>query len=1006
MHLSTKKKTGLFILLAGLVLAASLFTALAVNVLASDPIEISSAEDFAAIATDDTALAESYILTADITIPQGIGSADHPFTGSFDGNGKTITISYELTDTSITGVGVFNHTSGAAVSNLTVAGSVSVKSVETSNLYIFRIGGIIGSAYDTSIDSCTNNAAVTALSGGIGNYTAKGVGGIAGYAENSTVTGCTNTGAVKSGTSGSADNSYFVAGVAGWAVNTSFTDCANEGRVEGRVAVGGIAGYATLKSFTGCTNSGLIGAANISYNFGGIAGYGVNTSFSGCINRGSLVGYTYGGGIAGVIGGETATATPTVMTAPASVIGCFNTGSITLTNTAVGGIVGRIYGSASARGTISGCASSGNISSSIDGSPYPNMGGIAGWINYVSVTDCLSNGNLTGAGDTRTGGIIGYANGTAADVNYMSGCFFGGYLSTGKTGVTVNFTALVGTREGLMYPSQSYYIKGRTTYNGGVINTDLGSPAMGIGLTEEEAANPASFTGFDFTSASPVWKMSSGGSITAAYLASMPCVKYDHSFTIYVLEGRAHYDCPYCGLIYPDFKTDANGAPVVFCTSEAGDDANTGFDAGSPLKTTAAGLNFLKRWNIGGTIVFCDASAWGGEVTFADVGGPVTVTSLFDGVDYRTENDACLQLAGTVTLSNDYNFNNIVFLSTSGLKYIYTNGNDLHVEDTVFMDSSSNPATYVYAGHESRADNTPTYNIVTGRKGAADGDAGSYSDGSSAIIIEGGCWKGLYLGNCAGGETYPAPLYTPQTLSDFSTTVTLSGDAVLFGVRLGTVTDWELQLNIPAAIWITIDKDVAGPGDTLSVNYTDLGLGYNGFSIRTSGTYDGIRAKFSVFTASLETGFAAYTVKEVGTLISTAENKNNLLYFASGSTGSGGEGEYSGSIGKSVAYNTVSSVSRFFEESGSSLIYTAILTGDFSSHYISGFSFRPYVVLTDGAADYVIYGSTYTRSIGYVANQMVGETGGEYYIEGRTAQNESPSVPDIVWNAYQAFIQP
>lgn len=91
---------------------------------ADGPTSINSCADFENISTG---LSGSYLLTADINCTAEantimVGGTETPFTGTFNGGGHTITVAIS---TSADRIGLFGNTSGANISDVRVAGTVS-----------------------------------------------------------------------------------------------------------------------------------------------------------------------------------------------------------------------------------------------------------------------------------------------------------------------------------------------------------------------------------------------------------------------------------------------------------------------------------------------------------------------------------------------------------------------------------------------------------------------------------------------------------------------------------------------------------------------------------------------------------------------------------------------------------------------------------------------------------------------------------------------------------------
>lgn len=166
--------------------------------------DIGTAEAFAAMEPGG-----NYQLTADIIVTAPY--AKDYFTGTFDGNGHTVTLDITA---STANVGLFSKLAGGAVvKNVITAGSISGK--------VNNVGGIAGTADgNVTIENCKNTASIK---GG------KGAGGILGYSEPGsgfvTISSCANMGSV-SGTRKQ------VGGIAGNVVGTHIIrNCYNQGDI-------------------------------------------------------------------------------------------------------------------------------------------------------------------------------------------------------------------------------------------------------------------------------------------------------------------------------------------------------------------------------------------------------------------------------------------------------------------------------------------------------------------------------------------------------------------------------------------------------------------------------------------------------------------------------------------------------------------------------------------------------------------------------------------------------
>lgn len=198
---------------------------------------IGTAEAFAAMEPGG-----NYQLTADITVTAPYANEFTDFSGTFDGNGHTVTLNITANTNY---VGLFSKLAGGAVvKNVITVGSVTATGKN-------NVGGIAGFANtysgDVTIENCKNTAAIT------GNNE---VGGILGYC------------------SGSAHS-------------VTVTDCANTGTISGTRKLGGICGNLENAHFIkNCYNSGTVTGSTI----GGILGRGAKgVSIENCYNVGNII---------------------------------------------------------------------------------------------------------------------------------------------------------------------------------------------------------------------------------------------------------------------------------------------------------------------------------------------------------------------------------------------------------------------------------------------------------------------------------------------------------------------------------------------------------------------------------------------------------------------------------------------------------------------------------------------------------------------------------------------
>lgn len=142
---------------------------------------------------------------------------------------------------------------------------------------------------------------------------------------------------------------------------------------------------------------------------------------------------------------------------------------------------------------------------------------------------------------------------------------------------------------------------------------------------------------------------------------------------------------------------------VVYLDYTNGLDANDGKTAAAPKKLfgTVTGAGSISCVKYGGTIVAIGKAYMGGDYTLKDHEGPVTMTSVYDGVNYKNPvpatNPACafkMAKGKTFTITSDFTFDNIIIFSEYGAETIkVTSGATFTVTDTVeFMSKTAGGA--------------------------------------------------------------------------------------------------------------------------------------------------------------------------------------------------------------------------------------------------------------------------------------------------------------------------
>ena len=446
-------------LLAASLLIFMLAAALTFATFASDAVVINTADELSAVMRESDKWSGNYKLGADINMRgkyhRSMGTYDVPFSGTFDGDGHSISgldISAEGTS------GLFGVLSGT-VKNLKVYGEISnsffTQSAEAkiSGKYS-GTGGVVGVALSgATVENCINNAVVD----GSGNT--GGVIGIVynfGY-ESVTVIGCENTGTIYStaGNCGGVIGRIYVSTAASPAVTVK--DCTNYMaqtlKIDNRNRLGGIVGYVRSEAgvviIEGCTNGGDITAENFGdaasndYPYaGGIVGrieatgdVSSGAQISKCSNTGTVSSGKYAGGIVTYIQRSEACADNTTFISE-----CINTGIVKAPRF-VGGILG--YSEVKAVGepisVVKNCANYGYVY----GTEY--AGGILGRQYGMSIKECISAGTVNG---NPAGAFVGVAEGTVycdideayylATVNAKTT----GKTATGSTCISISETSV------------------------------------------------------------------------------------------------------------------------------------------------------------------------------------------------------------------------------------------------------------------------------------------------------------------------------------------------------------------------------------------------------------------------------------------------------------------------------------------------------------------------------------------------------------------------------------
>lgn len=255
-----------------------------------------------------------------------------------------------------------------------------------------------------------------------------------------------------------------------------------------------------------------IGLLNISISgptkfwVGSIAGQiSGNGTIRNTFATGSLSGGEYVGGLVGASANGTITSSYSSVTV--------NSAGLNAGDSLAGGLVGYLQG-----GSITKSYASGNVLAQGN-----SVGGLIGKIslssNAFTITDSFATGSVSGT--NAVGGLIGWV----ASNNLLSSSSLSQSYSSGQVTGTTNTAGFIG-----YYESTSNYITASNNY----WNQDTSGKTTGVnwrsggtrtgfsGLTTAQTQVQSNFSGFDFTSSSPVWTMpsASGSPVLCSFQSS------------------------------------------------------------------------------------------------------------------------------------------------------------------------------------------------------------------------------------------------------------------------------------------------------------------------------------------------------------------------------------------------------------------------------------------------------------------------------------------------------
>ena len=482
---------------------------------------------------DSGSMSASYKLTASInmagcTWTRGIGTSGVPFTGNFDGSGRTISNLSVVGSASASGLGLVGYLSGS-ISNITLAsptvtggtgndygglvgkvnasGSVSdatLTSVSVSGGQ--QTGGALGSTVaGSTVSNVSVSGTVSAPSGVGGGVVGTSQGSLTGLTSSATVTGDFNLGGLvgslnNSGTltdstsTGSVSGTSSTGGAVGSAAGTSptcgtLTRVTVSGNVSGSLYVGGLLGYGNCYYVYQSSSSAVVTAS--SSGAGGLLGY---DNIAGRIEKsyftGSVTGTEQVGGIAG--------ATRSLVT------DSYSSGSVTATSATNGGRAGGLVGWMLSGSVVTRSIARGPVTPPAGGSS--TVGGLVGQYSSGTINSGLWDIDATGRTTSQGTGAKGFTSQQLKDhvlfdadnLNWdiTDGISSGNGITTGTvwsvcSGTNSGYPFL--THQGLSgtcRPTMAYNGNGNT---GGAAPTDASTP-YASGDTVTVVGNTGSLT--------------------------------------------------------------------------------------------------------------------------------------------------------------------------------------------------------------------------------------------------------------------------------------------------------------------------------------------------------------------------------------------------------------------------------------------------------------------------------------------------------------------------------
>lgn len=217
---------------------------------------------------------KNLVSKSDLTEWKPIGDRWSSYTGTFDGQGYTISGLY-FNNPHSSYVGLF----GSIGAN----GKISNVGVLDSYFQFRELGGGLCGVNHGTVRDCKNTGSVRGLAA---------IGGVCGLNdEGGIIENSFNEGTV----SGTGDNVQQVGGVCGYN-NGTIKSCYNTASVSGQNSVGGVCGFNSVGTTTNCFNEGTVSGQTF---VGGVCGNGCGVTTTNCFNGGIVSGQSHVSGVCG-----------------------------------------------------------------------------------------------------------------------------------------------------------------------------------------------------------------------------------------------------------------------------------------------------------------------------------------------------------------------------------------------------------------------------------------------------------------------------------------------------------------------------------------------------------------------------------------------------------------------------------------------------------------------------------------------------------------------------------